>query len=311
MPIIAGSGPRPPIVPGESRHWQYDQGFWIDPVGDTLALTQAELNWFLAGKVGGLGSMPISQVTDKHPRGGSTLRSARAEARIITLPLFVGGDGSHPGWLDMWHDLEDRFSRTTEEGPGTLVLRRPDGTERRIDGYYQGGFEEGEGDGNWTWAIAPIQIWCPKPWFYDPVSVKITREYDASTGASFLDPFGTVTSSKTLGSSVLTNPGQVTAYPTWRITGPFTSFVATNVRTGELFTITPGSAVGAGDVWTITTDPPTITDEAGDPALDTLTMPGSVLWGLLRGDNPVTFAVAGAGSGTKVELEFLKRYKIA
>lgn len=308
MPLKVGTTLPPPAgVPTPTRALTYTYAEWVAPDGSQWPLTYAQgARYFLTAGVAGLGSVPISIAVDTMPRGGSRARSQRAEARIVTLPLFLAGD-EHADWVDLFGGLEDAFTQTEPGNPGILRIVRPGGVERRILALYDNGFEPSGGD-DWRWSVVPISLYCEDGHFYDPTPIVLERAYTAG-GTSFLDHFPRVSSGAVLGATTLTNPGQVKAYPTIRIDGPFSSFTATNNTTGETFEIIPGSALIAGEARIVTADPPTITDENGDSALGDLTMPGSVLWGLVRGDNAITFTAVGAGAGTLVTVSFNARYK--
>jgi hypothetical protein len=307
MPVRVGS-PSTPIKPEANRSFEYAYVAWVDPTGREWSLSDVRAGYVLTQGVQGLGSIPITVTADAHPRGGSRIRSTRYEARILTLPIFVWG-ADHEGFLQPWRDLEDAFTRTSEEGLGYLRVVRPDGTERRIDASYYAGWENGQGD-DWSFDVVPVQLYCPRGFWYSPTPVLTER--GATTGASFFAPYPRVSSGRVLGATTLTNPGQLTAYPSWTVAGPMTALEADVTHAdGSTETFTVTHTLTAGQNIFITTDPPTIKDDAGDSLLGALTMPGSALWGIGRGTSEVTFTVTGSGSQTKITLSFLPRFKQA
>jgi hypothetical protein len=308
MPVRAGAGgvtvdTRPP-----GRTFEYAYAGWLDPTGREWSLVDPDQGYFLASGVAGLGSQPITLSTAARSRGGVGINSIRYEPRIVTLPIHVFGH-DQDSFLVPWRDVEDAFTRTTEEGLGTLRIVRPDGSERRIDGTYYAGWDNGQGD-DWSHDLVPVQLYCPRGYWYDPVPVRVVRE--GSAGSSFFAPYPRVSSGRTLGNSTLVNTGQLTTYADWTIDGPMTGITATITRpdgTTATFTIT--HTLTSGQSVRIFSDPPRILDDADLSLLDKLTLPGSTLWGIPRGTSAVDFAVSGSGADTKVTLEFIKRYKMA
>lgn len=239
---------------------------FIDADGVTWPLTNTAdtVGFFtLAEGVSGLGAAPVELTTDDHPRGGSRLRHTQPVSRTIVWPLYVYGD-THMEFLGRWRQLASAFTGTSRRKiPGVLEIARPDGTRRRIEVFYREGFE---GRGTKGMGIASdaaiLSLYCEDAYFYDPVAIGEHRGVDPGATMDFLNPYPSVSSSQVLGATSLTNPGDVTAWPTWTITGPGTEVTVTHSGTGESFTITPASVGGtlaAKDRVIVTTDPPKVT----------------------------------------------------
>jgi hypothetical protein len=109
-----------------------------------------------------------------------------------------------------------------------------------------------------------------------------------------------------LGITPIDNPGEVDAWPVWTITGPATVITATNVSTGQSFVLT--KTLAAGELVTITTQRPTVRGPLGENLVNALNWPSCYLWPLIPGTNQVNFAVAGASTGTAIELSFYPRW---
>jgi hypothetical protein len=326
MPIITAPITTPPEpVPGTPvllPEIGYATATYIDPSGQTWPLTDRAGGWFtLADGVSGLGAAEYELSTDPHPRGGARLRHAQPQPRTIVWPLFVHGS-DHGEFLSRWRALAAAFTRTLRRAPdgtrtpGILEIARPDGTRRQIEVYYQGGFEGQSKQGYYRDTdSAVISLWCEDPYWVDPTPLTITRE--ASTPGDFLDPFPSVSSSQVLGETVVHNPGDVMVWPEWLITGPASLIEFTHAGTSESFTLDPdaeGISHGpllAGQQVTVSTDPPRVRYQDGSNWIGTLDWPSAVLWGLAPGDNEVTFALTGAGSGSSVQLVFHPRYETA
>lgn len=309
MPIIVGSSGAPPAP--EGPRFGTPTATWYAPDGSVWPLTDPALGWKTLRDVGGIDTPPYQMTTDPHPRGGARIRHQQPQPRVITWPLFVRGSTSEE-IETRWRALEDAITQTLHMGPGVLEVIRPGGGgARRIRAHYQEGFEDDLKLPDKRLAV--ITFYCEDPYWYAAEPTVIRREY--GTPVDFLDPFPSVSSSQVLGETILVNPGQVTAWPEWVITGPATKVTATLVDTGESWTLDPSAVAGtlsAGDEVRISTDPPRVRyhPSSGDPEVWTgaLDWPDAVLWGLPRGRALVDFQVDGASSGTSITLTFHARY---
>ncbi|MFD1657003.1 phage tail protein [Streptomyces caeni] len=259
MPIIAPSSAVTPPV--EIPEVGYASITYYDPSGVAWPMTDTARGWYvLADGVTGLGAAPVALTTDALPRGGAHLRHVQPQPRTITWPLLVEGS-DHLEFIARWRQLAKAFTRTLREGPGVLEIARPDGTRRQIDVYYQDGWQGlGAFGSGVTWDKATgLTLWCPDPYWVDPVALAVRREY--GTSGVFLNPFPTVSSSQVLGATTVTNPGDVTVWPTWTITGPASLVTFTRTDTGDAFAINPTQVSGsllATEQVIVSTNPPTI-----------------------------------------------------
>lgn len=309
MPLAVGTGtalaPTPVVVQpgvdvGRAR------ATWTAPDGSVWLLDVPSEGWCTPDEVSGLGAAPISLVTDAHPRGGARVRHIQPQPRTITWPLLVEGT-THGEFLGRWRALADAFVQTRRLGPGTLRIARPDGTWREIQAYYEAGYDGEPGQGH-TWDTVVLSLWCEDPYWMGP-EVADFRAYQAAADP-FLNPFMTVADSQVLGATTVFNPGSVEAWPVWTITGPATDVTATNTTTDEAWVLTPDS-LGAGDVATVTTDPPAVRGPADEIWTGLLDWPASALWGLQPGLNSITFAVSDAAAGTRIDWSYRPRYDTA
>jgi hypothetical protein len=288
---------------------------WTSPAGVDYPLDPvnglASCGWMATEGVKGLGAAPITLTADPSPIGGTAVRHVQPGPRMITLPLYVEG-ADNAEFLGRWRNLAGAFTSTTRQGAGVLTVAYLDETARMIDAYYQDGWDAAEFGS--TADTAVLTLYCPDPYFRDDALTWITRS-SLPLGASFLSPFPTVSSATTLGTSTVNNPGGVVAWPTWQLTGPASDLTATNVTTGESFTLDivtyNGSALDSGDVVTVSTSPPAVTGPDGSNWTGALDWPSAVLWGLDPGDSVVTFTAGGGGADTSVEAYFYARYETA
>lgn len=327
MPIIAKpvSTPPPPPPPsggGVIEIPDYGRAVvtYYDPTGTAWPLTTPALGWkTLADGVEGLGAAPYELVSDPHARGGARLRHVQAQPRTITWPLRVYGK-THVEFVQRWRQLAAAFTRTLRLGadgrytPGVLEVARPDGTARRIEVFYELGFE---GQGRATTGrivdTAVLSLWCEDPYWEDVQPVSVHRE--TGVQVDFLVPFPSVSSSQVLGATTVTNPGDVDVWPVWTITGPATEITFTREDTGDAFTLdmlaTVHGPLLAGQTVTISTDPPRALSDTGENLIGGLSWPAAVLWSIPPGETPVTFQLSGAEAGSAVDLTFHPRYETA
>jgi hypothetical protein len=265
--------------------------------------------------VTGLDAAAIVITSDDRARGGVKVRHIQPAERIITWPLYVYGE-SHQEFVEQWRAVAKAFTQTTRLGPGELEIARPDGSARRVQAYYQEGFAGQAKQGYGIYSdFAVLTLLCEDPYWRDVQALSIHREY--GTPADFQDPYPTVSSSQVLGDTVLTNPGDVEAWPSWVITGPAALVTATNNRRGESFDLDPdaasishGDLVG-GEQVTISTDPPQVRFQDGSNWTGALNWPGAVLWPLDPGESEVTFQLDDSGPGSAVDLSFYPRFETA
>lgn len=314
MPIITTSTAAPSTPPVEIPGVGYASIAYIDPAGGVWPMTDQQRGWFaLADGVSGLGAAPYTLTSDPHPRGGARLRHVQPQPRTIVWPLLVQGS-THQQFTDRWRALAKAFTRTLRDGPGVLEIARPDGGRRRISVHYSEGFDgQGRHATGITWDTAVITLWCEDPYWTDPVTQVVHREY--GVGEDYLQPYPSVSSGQVLGATTVTNPGDITVWPEWTITGPASLVTFTHSGSGDAFTLDP-TAVGhgpllAGEQVTVSTDPPRVRYQDGTNWIGTLDWPGAVLWGLEPGGNAVTFQLDGSGPGSAVDLSYQPRYETA
>ncbi len=282
------------------------QATWTDPTGTVWQLTDIspEVGWFTMPGPAGWDSAPYEIVSDPHPRGGDVVRAIRQQPAVLQWPLHIYGD-SHQQFIDRYRKIKRAFMSTVHRSaPGILRVYRPDGSAREISAFYQEGLSGQAGQG-WTSASPVVSLFCPDGAWRDPIPKVITRS--TAPTASFLSPWLTLSASQVLGDTTLENPGDLIAWPTWSITGPCTAITATNNTTGQTWTLT--YTLAAGETAQITTDRPTARGPAGQNISAALNWPTAFLWPLVDGDNDVTFSVAGAGTGTGIQLTFYARYE--
>jgi len=323
MPLPVGAPVPPQQVGGpDGILTDLPKAWWIDPKGGAWPLMDTTVGWWtIDAGVKGMDSVaPVVLTTDNVPRGGTQMRWIQPDARTITWPLRVEGC-THDEFKKNWRNLATAFTSTRRLGPGQLLVSRPDGSARQIDCYYQEGFEEaGIALGGRLFEHPVLTLYCPDPYWRDLYPTEIERHYLGAGPAIPYQGNGTVgfpfvSSSLVLGESIVDNPGDVETWPEWTITGPAAGITCTNNTTGVTWTMDPSAVLGrnlnAGEVITITGNPPLITGPTGAAWQTAIDWTTSDLWWLEPGFNTVDLSVTSPGTGTSIVMSFYARYETA
>lgn len=280
---------------------------FIDPTGVEWPLSDLadDRGHFTTFGVSGWGARPFEYSLDPVPRGGDSVRFVRAQSARITWPLYIWGD-TFQQFTDRYRAVRKAFLSTIHlNTPGILRVAWPNGTAREIDVWYEDGFG-GESGENWLFAKPVLTLLAPDGYWRDVTPTTVTRVHTVGS-QSFLNPFPRVSSGQVLGSTIVTNPGDTEAWPTWTVTGPMLSLTATNNTAGQEFELTYTLA-NSSETITITTQRPTVRGPAGQNIVGSLNWPAAYLWPLAPGDNDVEFVIGGANTGTTITLSFHARY---
>jgi hypothetical protein len=230
--------------------------------------------------------------------------------RRIMLPMTVFG----PDNTTFRSRMKALAGSMNPRKPGFFEVAQADGQRRRIQARYAGGLSGDEAKdlgGDTTWARFALRLYAPDPFWFDPVPVTLTRAY--ATPSAFF-PFGPVSgrpfrlsSGAVLGDAVLTNPGDITAWPTWTATAPGTAVALDNDDTGEELHL---SGTLSGDLVIVTQPGQQSITMGGVDWWDKLTGTPE-LWELPPGDTHVSLSLTGAAAGSSVSCSFFPRYRSA
>lgn len=275
---------------------------WIDPGGTTHDLTHATSPaLFVSRGASGLGDVDVDLALEKIPNfSGSFVRHASVPPREIELPITVIEDSlgdlvSVADTLRSWFATASEASRT----PGYLKITRPDGSVRKIAAYRTGGISGDLSEGAPNALLYVISLLCPDPY---PTA-------DADTVLTYGQADLGVTKS-------LLNPGQLDAYPIWRVTGPGSAITISDVTHNKSFALTAGGGLtlASGQTVTIDTRPTSLRTDL--PVLDgdgvsqfSKLAATSNLWHFPPGTTQFTIAITGASASTAIELRYLARYR--
>lgn len=303
MPIPAGPV-ADVLAPGEVGR---PTATFTDPDGNVWDLTDIDpsVGFFTTPGVAGLYARPYEWTLDQLPRDGADVRAVHGKEARVTWPLHIYSDVSHMDWLTRYREIRNAFLKTAwRRATGLLTVYRPDGSARCIDVLYEAGFEGAGGEGIVS-ANAAVTLIAPDGYWRSVEPLTETRAFTA--GASFLSPFLTVSPGSVLGSTTITNVGDVEAWPTWTVTGPATQVTATNNTTNQEWVFT--YSLAAGEIATITTKRPTVRGPAGQNLVGRINWPAAYLWPLRDGTNSVNFQVAGAANGTSIVMSYYPRFE--
>lgn len=285
-----------------------------DPSGTVWAFDGTSGYWEGQGKKGFDGAS-YQHYRDESPMvAGGFWRGVRALPRELFLPIVIR-DVNRDGLLAKRRALVKALSPARGE-ECTIATAWPDGSVRRIRARYVDGFDGGErGPGEWGVTVMKygLRFIADDPYFYGDMIINPYQMVASSRtelpipGA---DGFYEVVSSPLLAAgTVINNPGDVDAYPSWNFTGPFTQIQAQNVTTGKSFTINYSAASSANSL-SLVTEPGKsyLVDETGANSWNTL-VAGYQLWPLTDGDNVVNITLTSPTTDSVATLMFSPLYE--
>lgn len=284
---------------------------WYPDNDSAITLNDPANGYRVHKGVTGLG-VPVPQhITDTSPlTDGEFVTDVYETGRTIQLPMTVFGP-DNATFLARLKALADKMD---PKQPDYLELAQADGRRRRIRAYYAGGLEGDEDKqlgGDTTWARFVLKLYAPDPLWFDPTPVTLTRAFGGSTAFFPIGPTNAtplkLSPSAVLGSATLSNPGDVSAWPTWTVTAPGTAVEIDNDDSGEELHL---SGTLAGDLVIVTQPGEQSVTMGGVDWWDKLTGTPA-LWQLPPGDTHVSLVLTGATTGSSVSCSFFPRYRSA
>lgn len=265
----------------------------------------------------GLDAPPFELHADDSPNlDGGMFRDARAVAREVMIPIYLHGIDRRT-----IREMKSKLVSSLNPKKGFCVLKfiEGDGIPRYLRCYYKGGMEgsETEDQAGFKWKKFGLQLTAYEPYFYsDDVQVASWTFGDGEPFLSTTQGFfplrlnsGMISGSEV----VVSNPGDVEAWPRWELTGPIKGFSFAS-PSGQSFGITPlidGSDIITGGRTLIVDSRPgfkSLKDDSGKnywPDLD----PNPQLWPVPEGDSICTVDILPGSSNAKVRLVFQPRYE--
>jgi hypothetical protein len=291
---------------------------------DTPLLTWNGWNgdsWVLAGDLtagtfieqdglGGILEPPVQHYFSDTTSDGSVWQGHRLERREVTVPLFVWADSPSAMRAE-----DARFRATLRpEKRGVLRISEPDGTHRDITLRYVAGAEGHFGSDTYGrfWMRHALTLVAEDPYFYgDEVSFEFSAapasNFYGGTPGGFATPF-VISSSQTIGSAAVFNPGTEPAFLQWRINGGMDTFIGgwgSNI-------INLPIALSSGDWLDVNSNPEwqTIVDQDGE---NRWADAGDVTFAPLPAGETTNLGLTIAGSNldTLVRVTFRPKYRSA
>lgn len=243
----------PPII---GPNWVGLQFRWIGWDGSIWGLSRRETGTWLMPGVRGLGFPTPTRYTKRSPAlSGSRYRGHIVNERDVFWPLRIeSADGS-----ESFVELDSGFWNTMNPGmTGVWEVTGPTSEIRRLRLRYVDVEEGQDSDAVQAgWANYGISLVAEQPYWEGP-EIKDDWGVDApetffATGAT--DRLLNVSSGSSVTTARFTNPGDVEAYPIWRITGPTTD--VTVGLDGKLIPVP--FAIPSGQELVIDTNPAALT----------------------------------------------------
>lgn len=292
LPVV----PEPSVAP---LSWR-----WTTPGGTVWELTDWSSPVTKLKGATGAGAAPVEHWWQDAPLvPGSAWDGHRVGRGSLFLPLLLRAESS----LEFL-ELHRLFMAALDPGQESVVrVTAPDGSWREAQCRYSSGADLAldtdpvklrRAKYGITWEMG-VPFWLGEP---------VVAEFLYSAGTAFFPgpPF-TLGPGQVLGAATVENPGDVEAYPVWRVEGPFTGFTVGVGSSVVSATLTKS----AGQWVEVDMDPRrlTVLDEAGVDRWSSLT--DATFEGVPPGEVALVTAVPDAGAGSSVSLSFTPRYRSA
>lgn len=240
---------------------------------------------------------------------GGRWKSTKRLTRDIDLPLIIFGD-TRTEIKQKMHRLikllNDTFSVPT------LYVVYPDEPEVFVNVHYGGGADPvfGVDTNRRTWARWTLTLRAPQP-YWTSVQARNASLRAANSGRGLIKDTSLsklrVSSSQTIGTFTIVNPGDVDAFPVWTIVGPGDTFAAHRVADGVGFTY--DEPITNLNPITVDTRQKTVRDASGENMYGNLgTAPK--LFSLPPGTSQVSVELTNSDSDSLVSLYFQPRYEL-
>ena len=278
---------------------------YLDPTGAVWNLRTGPVR--MAPGAQGLGLVPLlAFTTPRGLRGGQRVTGFAAQSNELKLPMKFG----YPGWsAQAWEAIDAAWWPAIRPHLfGTLRVTATDGSQRSV-------VVRTTSDGPLAWDQDPADVqmtdfdWgliADDPYWIGPA---VSTPYGVPAagqpfyGAGGYGPPFYLSAGNSNGSQVLTNPGDVPAWPVWTLNGPITSFTITNAD-GSTISGTPNLAAGEQLVIDTTEDAKSATRIAADGVTTSDYTPSLTTWQWrpipAGSSSAISVALSGTGGATAV-----------
>jgi hypothetical protein len=289
---------------------------YIDPDGNLWMLSDRSMSQgYVCSAIAGIDGFPVMMQTIPFLDGTAVPNTYIPQPGTIGLAVLLSRPASNSE--NDYYALLDRFvraflhRRNELPKPGTLIVRRPDGTARQIAVYTSSGLDTPDVGMN-DMMVYSLSLSTPDPYWSDlQPSQQMYAISVANPGILPLLPI-LFNSPNVIGATVINNLGNGLAWPIWTITGPGTPTL-TNNTTGLSWGLS--TAIPAGQQIQVTTQRGqqkaiNLTTGANIWSQLTTATPRS-LWPLVGGPNNVTISLPGATNASSVICQWTNRWSRA
>jgi len=289
---------------------------WIDGHGTRFPLSDApDVEVFF--DVASLMMPPFTYETVENNTPGSDCtpkQDLRTVQRLVVeereIPLKLRFRANNPADL---HRTVRKYVQAFSplKGEGILEVTAPDGVVRKIPAIYDSGFEAAINTKNTSpiglFQDFPVTLVAHDPYFQADSTTSITLERGEPVPFFPILPL-VLARFDTFGEVTVDNDGDVEAWPTWILTGPFDAVRLDNLTTDTAIQI--DHPISAGDRLIINTTPGqwSITRESDGENLYPYLTPESRIFPLALGLNRIRVEATNFGEETAIQLTFTKRY---
>jgi hypothetical protein len=271
--------------------------------GDTLAFD--EQNFLLNPGMSGFGIPSTSVRIDESAGDGGVWRHSKRGIRELDIPITVIGTDRN----EVQEKLR-RLAKITQDKTGAtqLIATYSDGKQLKLEMHYVAGGESkwGGDDSGVTWCRWVMSFRAPQPYWVS-TSTESFSIRSGNTGRGLLPQLSKlrVSSSSSLGTVTVSSSADVEAYPVWTITGPVTSFTASNGTQTFSF---PGVIV-SGETLYVNTQTGEVTDNSGANAYARL---GSApkLFPIQPGVTTIEITGLSTDNDTRIVCDYALRYEV-
>lgn len=231
---------------------------------------------------------------------GARFRGARHDERLVTLPVVFPGPTAGRDELRRWARVLDPL-----KGEGTLTVVQGAHAGRQLVCAYEAGLDEFSEEFPML-GLGTLAFHAADPYWQDATEHSDTATIDSTVRTWF--PFLPLVlgASDVFATLILTNDGDVDAWPVVTALGPGTDLTLTNETTGRVWTFS--GAIPAGSTLVVDHRP-----GHKSVALDGASAFGrltdtSVLWPLVPGANRVSIGFAAATVASSVSFVWRNRW---
>lgn len=264
---------------------------------------------FIIYQRGNMNMPPLEHIRAEVPElSGSRLLGIKTNTREISLGIYIMGNTTED-YRDKKRLLESRLDPNL--GDGYLLVRYPNGGDRKIACRYADGLGIGESvdENGPNWTKAALLFLCHDPYFYNITPT--TADYTSTPSSRTFFPIFPLrlVSSSIFGRYTINNPGDVEAWPIWTITGPGSNITLRNDTTGERIAFSDGFSLSDGESVVIDTRRFIKSVTVGsENVFDQINFPSSTLWALAPGDNDVWLEMGATGVDSLLHLTYYPTY---